>query len=136
MNYKDLDRTQKYVNNRAFFVNHKGKEIFITTYNELGGDEYEKQTDYMKKFLLETVQIEGKEILNLCDFTNTKATSKVIQNLLDMAKSFTKVHVKKTAYFGITSLQKVFVRPFSVLGLGDFKVFDTKEDAMNWLVKD
>lgn len=133
MNYKDLDRSQKYVDGHLHFMVYKGREIHISDYHGLDGDEFAQSVAKMIEFL-KTLEVEGKEILNIVDCTNTNANAEAINNLKKAASIFTKIHVKKTGVIGLTALQKVFIATFRTLGLTTIETFDTREEALDWLV--
>ena len=134
MKYKDIDKSKKYADDRVKFLMHKEKYIMYVDYTGVSGDEFKERIDIIAEFT-NTLETEGREILLIVDFSNSKANTQVINKLKERATNITMVRVKKTAAIGVTSVQKIFLHVFRSIGLTDVMVFNDIERAKDWLVE-
>jgi hypothetical protein len=74
-------------------------------------------------------------LLTLADFTDAQINKQVamrIKEVLVLDRPF----VKRSAWVGTASLPKVFYENFKSFSQRDFPVFETREQALEWLTKD
>src|SRR6204780_1457280 len=120
------------MDHRFYFVEQKGKEIPLLGYS---------QTDAQQmQLLLEHVRITvakhpRESLVTLADFTGATVDHAVamrIKEVLTLDLPF----VKKTAWVGSESIPHAFMENFHNFSQREIVTFKTREEAMDWLVKD
>jgi hypothetical protein len=117
---------------RLTFITHQGKPIFLIDFSHC--------TKQQMILLLDQVQVtiagrEPNSVLTLADFTGTqvdKAVATRIKEVLVHDRPF----VRRSAWVGTKDLPRVFYENFKVFSRRTFPQFDTREEAMEWLVQD
>lgn len=122
--------------NRIKIIEHKGKKIHYIDYSGLRDEKsliaiIELVDEFNKK------QIEKKEtdFLILSDLSNSYVYGDALQVMKESGKKI-KPYTKKTALLGITGAKKVLLRTANAVLNLNMKPFNTKEEALDWLVKD
>lgn len=109
-------------------VMHKGKEIVIADFANKRGPEL---IEYMTQFSKDLVAT-GKKNLILMDQTNVVMTREISQIQKEHAVKL-KDYQGKLALLGITGMQSIIAKAIMAIVSHDVKMFDTKEEAMDWL---
>jgi hypothetical protein len=114
------------------FIKHQGKEILLVDFS----DGRKEQILLLLNQIQATIaQHSRNSVLTLADFTGAqvdKAVATRIKEVLTLDRPF----VKRSAWVGTKSLPKVFYENFKTFSQRDFPTFETREEAMDWLVKD
>ena len=118
------------MDDRIHFVEHKGKQILIL--------DYSNATALQMQLLLEQVRItvaqhSRESLLTLADFTGAEVDRTVatrIKEVLTLDRPF----VKKTAWVGAENIPHAFMEGFHTFSQRDIATFNTREEAMDWLV--
>jgi len=115
---------------RLGFINHKGESILLVDFSHC------KKHDMLA--LLNKIQATMAEqphnsVLSLADFTDAQVDREVaeqIKKVLTLDRPF----VKRSAWVGTASLPRVFYENFRAFSQRDFPTFETREQAMDWLI--
>jgi len=117
---------------RLSFIKHREQPILLIDFSHCPRQQM--------ILLLEQVQLTiakhpHNSVLTLADFTGAqvdKAVATRIKEVLVLDRPY----VKKSAWVGTADLPKVFYESFRTFSRRDFPVFDTREQAMDWLVSE
>lgn len=134
MKYEDLDKTLTYLDGRVKFIFQTGKTILCLDYSNLQGQDF---IDFIRKFneWAHAMEYQPNSLYVLIDTTNNKVNNDVLEEMKKTINDLSKPYCKKTAVYGMETLQKVFVNTLSRLGGVSMKSFDSKEEAIQWLVE-
>jgi hypothetical protein len=118
----------------AKFVDYKGKVIYYVDYSNIKSNPeflaVIKQTNAFR----EKVKAEGKKNqLMLVDITGSFVYGEVLDEIKKAGK-ITKEITAKEAVIGITGGKKILLKIVQTFSNMNLKVFDTVEEAMDWLV--
>ncbi|MGB9072676.1 MAG: STAS/SEC14 domain-containing protein [Terriglobales bacterium] len=120
------------MDDRIHFIEHQGKQILLIDYSHA--------TAQQMLLLLEHVRItvakHGREsLLILADFSAAEIDRTVatrIKEVLTLDRPF----VKKAAWVGTEDIPHAFMESFHTFSQREIVTFKTREEAMDWLVKD
>jgi hypothetical protein len=116
--------------NRISEVSHKGKTIIYGDYSGLTFDDFIKTIEQHEEASLKA---SDKNILHLLNFTDCKMSGDARDRAKAMLKKLNdKGYSVKSACFGIGSLQRLIASAVQK----DIYFAKTREDAMDWLVKE
>jgi hypothetical protein len=117
---------------RLRFIKHKGHAIYLIDLTHCAAKELLLLVDQVRADISRHAP---GSVLTLVDFTGTEIDKNVatrIKEVLVLDRPF----VKRSAWVGTESLPLVFVEHFKNFSQRDFPAFKTREEAMDWLVKD
>jgi len=117
---------------RLRFIKHKGQAIFLIDFSHCKGKEILLLLDQVRA---DVARHAPGSVLTLGDFTGAqvdKAVATKIKEVLVLDRPF----VKKSAWVGTDSLPHVFYENFKSFSQRDIPAFETREEAMEWLVKE
>ena len=117
---------------RLRFIKHKGQAIFLIDFSHCKGKEILLLLDQVRA---DVARHAPGSVLTLGDFTGAqvdKAVATKIKEVLVLDRPF----VKKSAWVGTDSLPHVFYENFKSFSQRDIPTFETREEAMDWLVKE
>jgi hypothetical protein len=117
---------------RIHFITHKGKQILLVDLSHCNTIEVEKISSILPSYV--TTEPRGS-VLILGDFTGAQFDRAAITKLKEAAV-FDRPHIKRSAWVGTESLPKVFYENIKSFSQRDLPTFKTREEAMDWLVKD
>lgn len=113
-------------------LNHKGKEIIYVDHKGLQG---EGMINCFKEASKE-ILLRKNTALSLADFTGVDISKEFIEYLKsEEVKPITQC-VKKEAIIGVSGIKKMVLNIYSALTGSGAKVFNTQEEAMDFLVAD
>ena len=120
------------MDDRIHFIEHQGKQILLI--------DYSRATVQQMLLLLEHVRITvaqhaRESLLILGDFTGAEVDRTVatrIKEVLTLDRPF----VKKAAWVGTENIPHAFMESFHTFSQREIVTFKTREEAMDWLVKD
>jgi predicted transposase YdaD len=120
----------------ARFVEHKGKMIYYVDYSNIKtNDEFLaviKQTNAFR----EKIKAEGKSnLLMLVDLSGSFVYGEVLEEIKKAGK-FTKEITAREAVVGITGGKKILLKIVQTITQMNLRVFDTMEEAKDWLVSE
>ncbi|MBN2613747.1 MAG: hypothetical protein JXB00_19475 [Bacteroidales bacterium] len=120
----------------AQFVEHKGKEIYYVDYSNIKTNEEFLQTIKETNAFREKVRSEGKkDLLMLVNVSGSYVYGQVLDALKKSGR-ITKDLTKKEAIVGISGAQKILLQIAKTFTRMQLTVFNTVEEAKDWLVKD
>jgi len=117
---------------RLRFVKHKGQAIFLIDFSHCKGKEMLLLLDQVRA---DVARHAPRSVLTLADFSGAqvdKAVATKIKEVLVLDRPY----VKKSAWVGTDSLPHVFYENFKNFSQREFPTFETREEAMDWLVKE
>ncbi len=117
---------------RIRFIAHEGKEILLVDLSKCSAGEVEEILRQVPDVV--TARPLGS-VLIFSDFTGASFDREAIRVMKETAV-FDKPYVKKTAWVGAESFPPEFHKSLSSFSGRKFPVFETRDDALAWLVKD
>lgn len=120
------------VNNRLRFIKHKGQAIFLLDFSHCQGKDMLLLLDQVRA---DVARHAPGSVLTLADFSGAKVDKAVATKIKEVLV-FDRPYVKKSAWVGTASLPHVFYENFKAFSQRDFPTFETREEAMDWLVKE
>jgi len=116
---------------RLRFVKHKGQVIFLIDFSHCRGKEMLLLLDQVRADVARHVP---GSVLTLADFSGAQVDRAVATKIKEVLV-LDRPYVKKSAWVGTDSLPHVFYENFKNFSQRDFPTFETREEAMDWLVK-
>ena len=116
----------------AFFTSEYGKEIFVLNFE---GHDIDEASKLVEECARQVRHRPENSVLTLTIATNIKFTPGFVDKLKDLTKGNTP-HVRKAAVVGITGLLSVAMSAVSIFSKREFKQFDSKEEAIRYLLQD
>lgn len=133
MNLIDSDDTVSGISEeRLRFVKHKGQAIFVIDFSHCQSKEI--------LLLLEQVKLivsrhAPHSMLTLGDMTGAEVDKKVATRMKEVL-TLDRPYVKRAAFVGAESVPHVFLENFKTFSQRELPNFNTREEAMEWLVSD
>ncbi len=115
---------------RIRYVEHKGKQILLVDLSHCTPAEVAKISLLVPSYV--TSEPRGSVLL-LADFTGAEFDRIAIERLKEGAV-FDRPYLKRSAWVGIERLPKVFYEHIKNFSQRDLPAFNTREEAMDWLV--
>lgn len=120
------------MDDRIHFITHKDKQILLIDFTDA--------TVQQMLLLLEYVQItiakHGRDtVLTLADFKGAQVDRTVATRMKEVL-TLDRPFVKKSAWVGTENLPRVFYENFQTFSQREFPTFNSREEAMDWLVED
>jgi hypothetical protein len=117
---------------RVRFTTHRGKEILLVDLTNCSAQEVIE--------LLSDVQIvvtaqPRNSVLALGDLTGAEFSRAAVTRMKEVAV-FDRPYVRRTAFVGAESLPQVFYQALKTFSQREFFRFETREEAMDWLVRE
>jgi hypothetical protein len=116
---------------RIRFITHQGKSILLIDLTNCSAAELKRMGELVPKFV--TTHPKGSLLL-LADFTGAEFDRDAFETMKEGAV-FDRPHIKKSAWVGLDNLPKVFYENLKVFSRRDLPTFETREEALDWLVK-
>jgi hypothetical protein len=120
------------VQDRIRFINHGGKKILLVDFSNCPANEVEEIARAVPNYT--TVQPLGS-VLVLTDFTAAVFDRDAVRAVKETAV-FDKPYVKKSALIGTEDLPASFYDELKSFSRRDLLVFETREEALDWLAVD
>ena len=117
---------------RIRFFDREGKRILLVDLSKCTAREAEEITRRVPDVV--TVEPRGS-VLILTDFEGSSFDAAALRAIKETAV-FDKPFVKKSALVGILSLPREFHDEMESFSRRNFAIFDTREEALRWLVQD
>ena len=120
------------MDDRIHFVEHKGKQILLLDFSHANANEMQLLLEYVR---MTVAQHAHEALVTLADFTGATldhAVATRIKEVLTLDRPF----VKKTAWVGAESIPHAFMENFQSFSQREIVTFKTREEAMDWLVKE
>jgi hypothetical protein len=118
------------VDERLSFITHKGQKILIVDFSH--GEP--KELLALLNAAQRTIALEPRNsLLTLADFTGAHINREVATRMKEVL-TLDRPFVKRTALVGAKSVPKVYLENFKHFSQRDFGQFETREEALDWLV--
>ncbi|HEY1271932.1 MAG TPA: STAS/SEC14 domain-containing protein [Terriglobales bacterium] len=113
-------------------ITHQGKQILLVDFSHCDAKQILRLLPEIQDII--TAQPRSS-VLALGDFTSAQITREVADSI-KKTLVFDRPHVKHTALVGIEHVPKVLVESFKTFSRRELPAFATREEALDWLVKD
>jgi hypothetical protein len=117
---------------RIRFIEHQGKQILLVDVSHCSATELETMARLVPSYV---VSEPHGSVLLLADFTGAEFSRIAIDRLKESAV-FDRPHLKRSAWVGIEKLPKIFYEHIKNFSRRELPTFKTREEAMDWLVKE
>ena len=117
---------------RVRFITHAGTRILLIDSSGCTADEVCE--NYNRCLRMVTAEPPGS-VLTLSDFTGAEITRKAFDYMKQVAV-FDRPHVRRAALIGKESFPDVFYRGLQTFSARSFQMFETREQALDWLVRE
>jgi hypothetical protein len=118
----------------ARFEEHKGKMIYYVDYSNIKTNEEFLYVIKQSNAFREKARTEGKrDLLMLVDFTGSFVYGEVLEEIKKAGK-ITKEITAREAVVGITGGKRILLKIVQSITKMNLHVFDTVEEAKDWLV--
>ncbi len=120
---------------KSCWITYKDKRVFFADYSGFGSDSDALAAEVSQA--IDTIALEPqKSVLVLSDFTGTTETIKNLDIVRRLVKHSNAAVIKR-ALLGLGGVRQVFITTFgNVLGGMKVQAFDSREEALDWLVRD
>ena len=116
----------------AGFIAHEGREIYYINIAGAGAEEIKRISEAAKADIRKQPQ---GSVLTITNVSDVNMIPEISNTLKDLAAS-NKPYVKAGAVLGVTGLKKItFNAVLMFSGRRNLHLFDTMEEARDWLVK-
>jgi hypothetical protein len=117
---------------RIKFITHQGKQILLVDLSNC----LAAQVHEIIGALPEVVTTRPRNsVLILSDFTGAAFDEEALRAMKETAV-FDKPFIKKSAWVGATYLPNAFAKNLKSFSRRDFPAFETRDEALSWLVKE
>jgi hypothetical protein len=120
---------------KSYWVTHRGKRIFISDFSNLEYDvaAVHEECEAIKVTLADEPP---KSILGITNIEGTYVNKKIVGEFRQLLP-ITNKYAKRRAVIGLNGFRRHFVFFVSkVVGDVDFRVFDSLNEAQDWIVQD
>jgi hypothetical protein len=117
---------------RVHFVTHQDKEVLLVDLSNCSAAEVDKLVRIVP--VIVTAQ-PLHSVLILTDFTGASFDNEALRTMKESAV-FDKTHVKKSALVGAENLPQGFYDVLKQFSRREFPTFNTREEALDWLIED
>ncbi len=118
------------LDDRLHFVKHKGQTIFVIDFSNCSAKEILLLLDMIRATVARS---EPGSLLTLSDFSGAQIDKQVATRAKEVLV-LDRPYVKRAAWIGTESLPNVFYEHFKSFSQRDLPAFETREEAMDWLV--
>jgi hypothetical protein len=120
------------MDDRIRFITHQGKQIMLVDASNCSAAELLTISRTVPHYVMPEPL---GSVLLLADFTGAEFDREAITSMKESAV-FDRPHLKKSAWVGTENLPRVFYEHIKNFSQRDLPTFKTREEAMDWLVKD
>jgi len=120
------------MDDRIHFVEHQGKQILLLDFSHASAHEMQLLLEHVR---ITVAQHARESLLTFADFTEATVDHAVATKLKEVL-TLDRPFVKKTAWIGTESIPHAFMENFETFSQRDIVTFKTREEAMDWLVKE
>ncbi|HXM68670.1 MAG TPA: hypothetical protein VN911_18220 [Candidatus Acidoferrum sp.] len=120
------------VDERLRFIKHEGHAIFLVDLSHCTAKELLLLLDQMRA---DVARHAPGSLLILAEFTGAEVNKSVATRMKEVLV-LNRPYVKRAAWVGTESLPHVFYEHFKNFSQRELPTFKTREEAMDWLVKD
>jgi hypothetical protein len=132
MNSTNPPATNSPDNERLHFVKHKGHAIYVIDFSHCTAKEILLLLDLIRADISRHAP---RSLLSLADFTGAHIDKEVATQAKKILV-LDRPYIKKSAWVGTESLPHVYYENFKSFSQRDLPTFNTREEAMDWLVEE
>jgi len=123
---------ENHVNNRIRFITHQGKSVLLVDLTNCTAAEVGVIARRVPEFV--TAEPLGSALV-LGDFTGAQFDREAIDSIKESAV-FDRPHIRKSAWVGLENLPHVLYENMKSFTRRTLPTFKTREEALDWLVKE
>ncbi len=126
------NRSGSAMDERIRFIEHRGREILLVDFSQANARE---MLLVLEELRLTAAQQPRESLVTLADYTGSTVDHTVatkIKEVLALDRPF----VTKTAWVGTEGIPHAFMENFHTFSQREIATFKTREEAMDWLVKE
>jgi hypothetical protein len=112
------------------FVKHKGQVIFMIDFSRCAAKEILVLLEQVKALVARHAP---NSMLILTDFTGAEVDKKTLTRMKEVA-TLDRPYVKRSAWVGVDSMPHVFYENVKSFSHREIPTFNTREEAMDWLI--
>ncbi len=128
----DISEEQPPVKESAYWINHQGRPVLLHDYSSLVGPEIVERMTALRE---EVVSRGVYDLLLLVNVMETVADRAVIATSKETLLKL-KPFIRKTAVIGAFGVTKHFVNVVDQVAQVGIRIFDSQDEALDWLVED
>ena len=117
---------------RVGFIAHKGKRVLLIDFTNCTPEEVKSIADDAREII--TVQPQDS-VLVLADFTGAQFSREAVTRIKEVT-TYDRPYVKRAAWVHTESLPKVFYNAIKTFSRREFPTFESREQALEFLVED
>ena len=117
---------------RIRFITHQGKRILLVDLTNCSAGDVMKIAVQAQRIV--TAQLRNSTLI-LSDLTGVQFSRDAVTRIKEVAV-FDRPYVKRSAIVGAEGLPKVFYEALRTFSRREFPKFKTREEALDWLVKE
>ncbi|MDD2923137.1 MAG: hypothetical protein PHQ36_12700 [Anaerolineales bacterium] len=120
---------------KSRWITHKGARIFIADFSDYSADADAVQAE--ADYVVQLLQLEPPDsVLSIAHVDGTFANEKTMRTLMNLVP-VTNKYVKKRCTVGVRGFRKHLLAGFTrITGRAQFTLFDTMEEALDFLAKE
>ena len=117
---------------RVSLIAHSGKQILIADFTNCTSDEVKAVADEVRRVV--TAQPENSVLL-MADFAGAQFSKDAVTRIKE-ATTYDRPYVKRAAWVHTRTLPKVLYEAIKTFSQREFPTFETREQALEFLVQD
>jgi hypothetical protein len=117
---------------RVGFITHEGKQVLLIDFTNCTPEEVTSVSDEARRII--TAQAEHS-VLVLADFAGAQFSRDGVTRIKEVT-TYDRPFVKRAAWVHTGSLPKVFYDAIQMFSQREFPTFETREEALEFLVKE
>jgi hypothetical protein len=121
---------ENFAEERLRFIKHNGHAIYIIDFSHCAAKEILLLLDLVRA---DIARHAPGSLLTLADFTEAQIDKDVATRMKEVLV-LDRPYVKKSAWVGAKSVPHIFYEHFKNFSQRDFPTFNTRDEAMDWLV--
>lgn len=118
----------KTFSNRLFIENHNGQQIIIANYSGL------KPMEMVEMHKIHAGLVAETGFSFIADFRSTYVTPPFMNRARTLAPTY-QHHELRGAFLGVDKIKSAILKGFALVYHLDFRAFDTREDALSFVIK-
>lgn len=127
-----MTSTGNALDERLRFIKHKGHAVYVIDFSHCAAKELLLLLDQVRADIARHAR---GSLLTLADFTGAEIDKNVATRMKEVLV-LDRPYVKRSAWVGTESLPHVFYEHFKNFSQRDFPAFNTRQEALEWLVHD
>jgi hypothetical protein len=114
------------------YISHKGKKILYVDYTKCKSP---KETLDVLELVRQEYLKSNEMMITVNDFRDAYASSEFMNKVSELGKQLFTKRTIKSAAVGVAGIKKILVNAYNIFAENKVTLFDTKEEALDWVVK-